>query len=309
MLLSFNRVREICSDEAVLQEVCANSEALELSADRLKVRRAAPWPEHDTSRPRTVLARGVPATATLDQLLTYFATHGPVNAVRFRRNDAKERKDSVFVEFGSDATAAKVAALKQAEFAPGVVFHFHTGQSYWQSKQGKGQKKKNGGAAGAAGAAAGEGESKKRDEKSRLFEPGTIVHFSGIGTGLSRQALKEVFEQHVSVPGSVKFVDYANGATEGFVRLDNEIVASFMMEKMRGSNALVDGKEPALRALETGPEFEAYLQKIAMFNELKSAPANKKHKGGRGKKDKQQGGKKRKEKPASKAAAAAPKAE
>jgi hypothetical protein len=284
VLLSFNRVRDISSDEAVIRDVCAHSTALELSPDGKKVRRAAPWPEHDTSRPRTIFARSVPPSASLDQLLAFFGAFGLVNAVRFRRKkEGKERKDSVFVEFASEQTAAKVVALQKASLSPGVDVLFQTAQSHWQENLAK-RKRKEAEAAPA----------KKRADPARAFEPGSIVHFSGIGTGLSRQALKEVFEQHVSVPGSVKFVDYNNGASEGYVRLDNEIIASFMTEKMRGAKALVDGKEPVLRVLAEGNEFDEYMQKLTLLDELKKGPANKKQKG---KKQQQQQKKSKQKKP------------
>ena len=184
MLLSFNRVKEICSDLSVLQEVCEGSDVVQLSADRSRVRRRHPWPEVDTSRARSVLARGVPVSASLDELLVFFGTFGAVNAVRFRRNEAKERLDSVFVEFGSEADAAKVVAMKQTEFAPGtiVTFDASTVGVEKEKKNSKNNKKQ-------------QQQVEKREEVPKLFEPGSVVKFKGIGTGLSKQALKEVFEQ------------------------------------------------------------------------------------------------------------------
>lgn len=177
-LLNFNRVKEICADPAVLEEVVAQSEALQLSEDKKRVKRATPWPEQDTSRVRSILARNVPVTATLDDLLAFFGKLAPVNAVRFRRNEAKERVDSVFVEFASEAAAAQVAGLKQAEYAPGHVVSLEATREAGDKDQKKGKKAQE-----------------KREEAPQLFEAGSVVRFKGIGTGLSKQALKEVFEQ------------------------------------------------------------------------------------------------------------------
>ncbi len=54
----------------------------------------------------------------------------------------------------------------------------------------------------------------------------------------------------MSVPNSVKSVDYVAGASEGLVRLENDVVASFMIAKMTGEKATVDGKHPELSVLE-----------------------------------------------------------
>lgn len=52
------------------------------------------------------------------------------------------------------------------------------------------------------------------------------------------------------MPNSVKSVDYVAGASEGLVRLENAVVASFMVAKMASEKALVDGKLPELSTLE-----------------------------------------------------------
>lgn len=173
-------MKEICSDLDVLIEVCSSSSVVQLSDDRLRVRRALPWPEQDTSRIRSVLARNVPVTASLDELLTFFGSLGPVNAVRFRRNELKERLDSVFVEFATEEAAAKVVQQKTAEFQPGVMLLFDASTAGFDRDQKKAKPKE---------------QQQKREEAPKLFEPGSVVRFKGIGTGLSKQALKEVFEQ------------------------------------------------------------------------------------------------------------------
>jgi hypothetical protein len=181
-LLNFNRVKEICSDMAVLVDVCQESSSLQLSEDKTRVRRLAPWPEQDTSRSRSVFVRFVPITASLDELLAFFGKLGPVNAVRFRRNDEKQRLDSLFVEFASEDAAAKVVELKEIEYAPGVTMKI--GASLL-GQEGEQKNKKTKPAA-----------QQKRADAPKLFEQGSVVRFKAIGTGLSRQALKEVFEQY-----------------------------------------------------------------------------------------------------------------
>lgn len=54
----------------------------------------------------------------------------------------------------------------------------------------------------------------------------------------------------MSVPNSVKSVDYVAGASEGLVRLENDVVASFMMAKIASEKALIDGLHPDLSLLE-----------------------------------------------------------
>lgn len=105
----FNRVKEICSDVDTLVKVCQASPRLRVVGDA-KVTRSTPWPTEDTSSPRTVLVKNVPATAELDHLLTFFAAFGAVNAVRPRKGKDRQRKDSVWVEFASPSGVAAIVA-------------------------------------------------------------------------------------------------------------------------------------------------------------------------------------------------------
>ena len=266
---------------AHLQAVCEASPHLELSEDRAKVRRATPWPDQDTSRPRTVFCKGVPASASLDALLEYFGQFGAVNAVRFRRDANKERKNSIFVEFADEAVAKHVAQLKDQKY-PGVeaALHFEPNAAYSRRKRTK--KNQNDG-----GSASKKSQKGKRDERSALFEQGTVVGWTGAGGGLSRAALKELFEANAE-EGTVRAVDCAAGASEGYVRLDNGVVAAFMIEKMRNDKVPIDGKVPELRILE-GKEFEDYLSKMTLLEGIKTAPKKKKPKQ---KKNKNDGGEK-----------------
>jgi hypothetical protein len=76
-----------------------------------------------------------------------------------------------------------------------------------------------------------------------LFGSAVFVHFSNLSVFIKR---------FVSVPNSVKSVDYVAGASEGLVRLENAVVASFMVAKMTSEKSLVDGKLPELSTIE-GP--------------------------------------------------------
>lgn len=253
-----------------MAEVCETSKLLQVSDDKLKVRRASPWPDQDTSRPRTVFVKGIPPTATLDELLIFFGKFGAVNAVRFCRNEAKERKNSVFVEFADVATADTVTAMTGQEFPEtgGSVLHFESAAAYYKRKGPK-QATRN----RKANSSTTSGSKTERP----TVAAGTVVHFANIGTRLSRQALKEVFEEH-GTSGSVMSIDYAPGTSEGFVRLTNDIMASFMVEKMEKGQIVVDASVPVLRVLE-GKEFDDYVEKIGMLDDIKNAPKRKKQKG------------------------------
>ena len=48
----------------------------------------------------------------------------------------------------------------------------------------------------------------------RTFTPGLVVSFTNIGDGQSREDLKDAFELY----GTVAYVDFSRGNTEGFIR-------------------------------------------------------------------------------------------
>jgi hypothetical protein len=95
-------------------EVLRGSEALVVSADGRRVRRAVPLdPPEELARAidaRSLYAAPFPYTATLDDLTAFFGGAAPVNCVRQRRHlGSKDFKGNCFIEFASVEAASQVA--------------------------------------------------------------------------------------------------------------------------------------------------------------------------------------------------------
>ncbi len=98
-----------------MAEVLRGSDALVVSADGRRVRRAVPLdPPEELARAidaRSLYAAPFPYTATLDDLTAFFGGAGPVNCVRQRRHlGSKDFKGNCFIEFASVEAASKVAS-------------------------------------------------------------------------------------------------------------------------------------------------------------------------------------------------------
>ena len=178
VIATFNRVKTITTDPVALAAALEDSEPLELSEDRLAVRRGKPLPETDDSEARSVVAKApFPAGATLEQLQAWASTYGVVARLVMRRSRTKEKafRGSVIIEYATHEGAAALAAAFAAttcvyEGAP--VARVEMLKVYYARKKadresrkakdatGAGEKKKAAAAAaaaagGAAGAAAG----------------------------------------------------------------------------------------------------------------------------------------------------------
>lgn len=128
-LVKFNRLRQLSADHQVILSALKKStaELLEIDEAGERVRRLKALPEDPTEfettlKKHTVYAKGFPETATLDELITYFETHGKVLQVFMRRTPAtKLFKGSVFCTFGTEEEAAKFLAAEQVKYGEAVL--------------------------------------------------------------------------------------------------------------------------------------------------------------------------------------------
>jgi len=116
VLLTFNRINQVTKDAKELLEALRGSEALVVDEAQMAIRRSAPLPESIQTDNETVYVKPVPATATLEELQTFFGQFGSVRAVwrRYFAGNAKaaekQPKSSVFVVFTDKAEAEKLLA-------------------------------------------------------------------------------------------------------------------------------------------------------------------------------------------------------
>lgn len=86
----------------------------------------------------------------------------------------------------------------------------------------------------------------------REVKPGLILKFTGFGTEVSREDIREVFEEH----GHVDWVDFNRGQTDGYIRFSKEGEAETARKAMQESKMEFGGQVPVFSVLEGEVEQE-----------------------------------------------------
>ena len=143
VIASFSRMKALTTDVEEVKRALREAESEVFVADEEggMVKRRNPLPEAQDIMAKSVYVKGFPATATLDDLLSFFkadATFGKnVEAVRMRRfPKSKDFKGSVFVEFASESAAQAFLAnpVKSYQEQPLTVM---SKLAYFESKNSK----------------------------------------------------------------------------------------------------------------------------------------------------------------------------
>jgi lupus La protein len=298
VLTTFNRLKELTTDVAVIADALKASEIVELNEDKTMIKRRNPLPEDDTSLPRSIYSKGWPQGTTIEKVAEFYAPYGKVLSVHLRRvKTTKDFKGSLTVEFSTeDEAKAALAAAPQME---GHTITHQTKESWAQEKrdafQAKKQKKKE------------QKEQKQQKEKpgekrkaddgpqdgdEESYPRGTIISFKGVGEGVNRFDLKPVFAEY----GDVAYVDFQDKAVEGLVRYKTAEDASKALKELTESKREFGGSVPTLVLLE-GEEEKKYWDVVAASSKAqgkRGGRGGRGGKGGRGRGGKGRGGKKQK---------------
>ena len=81
VLLTFNKLKALTTDVAVVADVMKDSEVVDVSADGLSLKRNAELPANDDSGARTVYAKGFPTDdkdVTIEAIAEKFSAYGKV---------------------------------------------------------------------------------------------------------------------------------------------------------------------------------------------------------------------------------------
>lgn len=288
-IASFQRMKRLTEDLAVIVEALKASTVLEVSECGEKVRRVTPLPsEKADDLPRSLYAKGFSEDATLDDIQNLLEGHllekEKVCLVRMRRfrggENANKFKGSVFIEFDSEATAQRFVALevKPTEDAPPLLLRMKG--EYMEEKKAMFAERKNAKKRGGASKAeekeegSDEGNKKRKAEdevEEKEFQKDLIVKVCGLGGECLREDLKEVLEAQGC---KVLFVEYARGAEMGYCRLGegSENSASVVVKALTEAGTEIKGFKAAFTALADAEEAE-YWSKVR---------SNMKGKGGKG---------------------------
>ncbi len=244
-IASFGRMKSLSEDAAVVQEAilgATSSEVIEArrveGEDKVLVRRKCPLPESQDALAKSIYAKGFPLSATLDDLLAFFATLSPaVAAVRFRRDlKTKAFKGSVFVEFATAEEASRCAALVDVKYVAPAMEGAAEAASYPLVVKSKMAyfEDKNAERGGAKGGANG-----KAAALLERMGAGRLVKISDFPSeGLTHEALKGALKD---TPFAIAFIDVAHEAGAAWVRFREPVAAAFV-EEYGSEKALVVGE-------------------------------------------------------------------
>lgn len=117
MLLTFNRLKQMVSDEKEVSRAMLESSSVVMSSDMTRLRRKAPLPQTDESRACMVYLKGFPVDIKLDDLVEWGPNADVARYVQRHIQGQKEKlKPSIFMEMKTPAAAR--ALVEQHKSTP-----------------------------------------------------------------------------------------------------------------------------------------------------------------------------------------------
>lgn len=249
VLLTFNRLKALTTDPAVVAEALAGSELVEVNEDKSSLRRnpAKPMLDEAAISRRSVYAKGFPVEGTTIDTVTgvFQAKDITVLSVRLRRQfHTRDFKGSVFVELESEDAASK--ALEAGLEVDGKPLQVEMKEAYLARKKAEriARKQEQKEKKATKRAAADEAEAEAAAEEVEIVK-GCVVHVKGLVAGTQREDLKDAFGKY----GSVAWVDFNRDDVEGYVRFNDENQGKEAAEKGTADALEIKGAKPELRCV------------------------------------------------------------
>jgi len=262
-LSTFNRMKQLTTDNKVIAAALKPSTIVEVNAEGTMLKRKNPLPETDDSNQRTIYTKGLATQGvSIEELATLFSKYGTVLSVRIRKDKAKNPKDSAFIEFSTPEEAS--AAVKEPPKFKDAQLTAMMRLEYVQKKKDERKNKRK-----AEDGEDEDEENKGEDKPSKSKKPkrenankgeftkGVVIGLKGVGGGINRMLLKDLFGKF----GKVNFVDFPQDSTEGYVRMENPDDVKKALEDFKKNETKIGGNVPELTILE-GEEEKTYWDKI-----------------------------------------------
>jgi lupus La protein len=280
-LLTFNKLKSLTTDPAVVAQALGGSEVAIVSDDGTKIRRASELPVTDSSKQRTLYVKGYPvddAEVTHDSIINQFSEYGKVNMVRLRRDPAtKQFKGSCFVEFAEEASlaAAVAAANKDNEVVIGYkgtpFLCVMTIEQWLKNKSDRKNRPKDPASSGKRKA----DEIETAEEKPIEFTPGLVLRITNLPENVTLYNLKDAFKPL----GDMKYVEYEAGESQCCVRFGSVEGVNAVLEAISKGFAVLPDTAHVAGSVIAGDEEAAYWKKVIEDSNKRSKLSNR---GGRG---------------------------
>jgi len=282
VLLTFNRLRALSDDPAVIVEAVSKSTSglIEVADDKTKLRRSPhkPLPALDKAglNERSAYVKGFPETATFTEILAFF-DGTKYDQIQLQRNKDRTFRGNIFITFPTKDDAVAFITGDELQFNENkltkeVKLSYHE-RTFKHLKE-KAEKTNE----------TGQSAESEKESKHRTIVKGSILRVDGCNKDTTREDLGGLFGKY----GTISFTDYRRGETGGYLRFKEENDAVVAMEKVteNDAKAIVKGTELELKVLEGEEEaqyWEGLFKKLDEIRKdrLKPNNRNKGFKGGR----------------------------
>lgn len=313
VLLTFNKLKLLTTDESVVANACLNSSVVDVSDDNLRIKRKNPLSSEDTSRARTLYVKGFPLndeSITIDYIKSQFHKYGTILMVRLRKDNKKAFKGSCFIEYDSEASVS--GAVTDAYEADGKTVKLKNSKdelflcvmkfdNWYANKEAKRKRRKE-----QAKRKADKSDESKPNKKSKKendndsesdgeddnetkailqnsdikvqFTPGLLIKFTDIPADADTYAIKALLQTH----GDVKFVQIDNEKHEAIVRVGDNATSDAILAAVAKGLPLTAGGTNSTAAALSGEAEEAFYKKFAAERQKNDKTKAYKSKGGRG---------------------------
>ncbi|XP_028135280.2 la protein homolog [Diabrotica virgifera virgifera] len=263
-LLKCKLLSSLSTDQELIAKAIEKSEngLVVVSKDRKRLRRnpEKPSPKWNSTRrkeiiDRTAYAKNFPLKEEFSNIINFMEAYGPVESCTRRCTMFKVFKGSCFIVFKDVESCKKFVEQDSVKYGKReLIRKFRT--VYFEDKRREKQEKKR------------QRAFYKECAKSGTplkFPKGTVIHFSGIKRGEGRRNVFRIdFQEKVKDYGKieVKFVDYNEYTSEGYLRFAQENEAVEFFKTVGNATFEIKGHIIKLRVLE-GDEEEEYLRKTS----------------------------------------------
>ncbi|XP_015110676.1 la protein homolog [Diachasma alloeum] len=290
IMLKFKALASISQNVETILKALEDSELMEISEDRKKIRRSPekPLPVYDEAykkaqEERSVYCKGFPLQGTTVQVLKeFFKDFQPHETIFMRRYPDKEKnqfffKGSIFIQFTTLEGAKDFMARESVKYGDKELIRKWKNDYLVEKKKEIEERKSKR-----------DGKGKKTEKEEEVMEAedpeddtvlpkGAVLSFTGAGDDTLREDIKEaVVKLAELIPEEIAFMDYEKGNSEGKIRFHGEGTATKILKKFTDKELTVNESTLSFRLVE-GEEEEEYLKKVkGQMNQKKQKIKNNK---------------------------------
>ncbi|XP_058808468.1 la protein homolog [Phymastichus coffea] len=265
IMLNFKLLASMSKDIDVILKALEESELIEISDDRKKIRRALdkPLPAYNdeyrkAQEARTIYLKGFPLDSTIATLKTHFESIDTIENIimrKFKKGKEHLFKGSIFLQFKTLDNAKEFMNQETIKYKETELMKMWS-KDYLAMKEKEKEelrlKKLNKQLDNDAKA------SKKNKSQNKIELPkGCVLQLKNLDK-VDREAVKQKFTE---LEAEVSFVDFKAGDSEGFIRLQKENAAVEFLKKLKENMVTIGESEIECKLIE-GEEEESYLSKV-----------------------------------------------